>query len=736
MKLNLTNKFLFPTIALIIIGMTASAMMSYFSSKQAIEDMAANEIRRVADSASNHLMSWFKFIQLNMSSWSEEMPFKTAVLDTFLGESARETASERLLKIKEDYGMFDQLILFNTAGEAIAAADPNVIGKVNVSDREFFQESLKGNVFISDVLKSKVTGMPIFVISAPVMQYEESVGGVLAGSVPMAYFSKAFIEPVKIGKTGYAYMYDSDGLIIAHPDKENILKMNISEFDADGEMLKTEQGSLIYTLGGMKKMTAFKKIPGTGWFVGVTAHTAELLEPVKNIRYIAVLFSIGVCVLAGAVIFFVARSVTTPVQEVVRFAKALSDGDLCSAIHIKNQDEIGEMAESLNHALHNLRSIISELTNTAKNLANSSEELSSLSAQMASSSEEMNSQADMAASASEQVTASVAATASATEQSGTSLSNIASMTEELSAAFNNIVGFGKKTADNVSKMARSSEDISAQINSVASASEEMTVSLNEVAKHTAQANRISQNASRRTEQVDSRITTLVASSKQIGKIVEVIKDIADQTNMLALNATIEAAGAGEAGKGFAVVASEVKELAKQSADATDEIAGQVEEIRASTDGVADAVQEISQVIAEIAAINEMIASSVEEQTATASEISKSVSTTAVTVKTVAESAGESAKLVGEIAGSTDEISQTVSRLAGDIDELLNRVEEVVRSSGEASGGVNEISKNIQGISDASRQVAEGASKANTSSKELAEMASSLAQIVGRFNCEN
>ncbi|MCP4031850.1 MAG: hypothetical protein GY734_11495, partial [Herbaspirillum sp.] len=182
----------------------------------------------------------------------------------------------------------------------------------------------------------------------------------------------------------------------------------------------------------------------------------------------------------------------------------------------------------------------------------------------------------------------------------------------------------EKTDGNVKQVAKSGGDMRAQIDSVASSVEEMTASLNEVAKNTAKGSRISQNASRRTEQVNVRMDALVTASNQIGKVIGVIKDIADQTNMLALNATIEAAGAGDAGKGFAVVAGEVKELAKQSADATGEISAQIEEIQKSVSDAVQAIEDINKVISETASINEMIAASVEEQTATANEISKSV----------------------------------------------------------------------------------------------------------------
>ena len=417
-------------------------------------------------------------------------------------------------------------------------------------------------------------------------------------------------------------------------------------------------------------------------------------------------------------------------NEITSVAKKMADGNL--TVEFKERSEKDEMMKSLTRAVINLRNIMKELSETADSLSSASEELSSVSEQMASSAEEMNSQAEVVASASEEINSSVKVTASATEQSSASLSNIASMTEEMSSNFDNVASFGRNTADNVKKMAEAGENMSVQINAVASSVEEMTASLNEVAKNTAKANRISQNANQRTGHINSQMEALVSSSKKIGKIVGVIRDIADQTKMLALNATIEAAGAGDAGRGFAVVAAEVKELAKQSADATSEISDQIDEIQKSVNDAVQAIGEINNVITEVANINEMIAASVEEQTSTANEISKSIAASALTVGNVAENANESAKLVEEIAKSTDETSKTVGEIAKNIHELLKGVKDVARSSNEAAGGVNDISRNIQGISTASKQVAAGASQTSESSRGLAEMASALSQIVSRF----
>ncbi|CAN2046031.1 methyl-accepting chemotaxis protein [Candidatus Magnetomoraceae bacterium gMMP-13] len=376
--------------------------------------------------------------------------------------------------------------------------------------------------------------------------------------------------------------------------------------------------------------------------------------------------------------------------------------------------------------------IIDEVQGITNELNLSSEELSSIATQMASSAEEMNSQADTAAQSSQQVSANVGAVASAAQHSSSSISNVAAMAEEMSSTFQNVVEMTQQTAENVKNTAQSGEKMSSSVSNVATAIEEMTASLGEVGKNTAQASRISQNANERTSSINIKMDALVSASGQIGKVIGVIKNIADQTNMLALNAAIEAAGAGEAGKGFAVVAGEVKELAKQSADATDEIAEQIESIQNSTNEAVKSITETSTIINEIATINENIASSVHEQTTTASEIAKTIAITAQNTEAVAANTNEAFNLIDNIANAAKETSKTAEELARHVEEMASEAKDIAVSSSEAAAGVEEISQNIDMINVDAKETAKGAGRTNDSSKALSEMAASLIKIVNKF----
>ncbi|RLC16574.1 MAG: hypothetical protein DRI57_11030 [Deltaproteobacteria bacterium] len=549
--------------------------------------------------------------------------------------------------------------------------------------------------------------------------------------------------------SGRTAVITHNGILAAISDKPELAGKHLKhwmpeDWQEDMELVKQGKEAISFLHNNIEvSVPLFIGKTGKPWAVIIEVPRDAVLTDAKNLALnmkkrgtYHLIFQIGagllVSIVAFLIIWLVSKGIAKPLIKGVDFAVAVAGGDLTADMDVKEKDEIGVLANALNKMASRLRNIMKELSDTTDSLSYSSGELSSVSTEMASSAEEMSVRADTVATASEQISTSVANVASATDQSNTSVFNIAAMTEEMSSTFSNVSDLANRTAENVRRMAGASAEISSEINGVAVSVEEMTSSLNEVSKNTEQARRISQNASQRSKDVRMKMDALVSASRQIGKIVGVIKDIADQTNMLALNAAIEAAGAGEAGKGFAVVAAEVRELAKQSADATDEIAGQIEHIQKRTSETVEAIGEITGIIGEIADINETTASSVEEQTAISNEISRSVTNSAMTVKRVAEDVAESATLVGDIAGATDEVSKTASDVAGNVDELARGVKDVAASSGEAARGVGDISKNIQDISKASKKAAADASRINSSSEKLSQIAAALLEIVKRF----
>ncbi|HTV03592.1 MAG TPA: PAS domain-containing methyl-accepting chemotaxis protein [Luteitalea sp.] len=250
---------------------------------------------------------------------------------------------------------------------------------------------------------------------------------------------------------------------------------------------------------------------------------------------------------------------------------------------------------------------------------------------------------------------------------------LASAAEQLTATGQQMDGNATETSAQAEVVSAAAAQVSSNVNTVATGTEEMGASIREIAKSAADAARVSTTAVRLADDADRTVGKLGESSAEIGKVVKVITSIAQQTNLLALNATIEAARAGEAGKGFAVVANEVKELAKETARATEDISRKIEAIQADTHGATTAIGEITAIIGQVSDISSTIASAVEEQTATANEIARNVQDAARGTSDIASSIGgvaEAARSTTDGARDSRAAAAGLARLAGDLQQMV------------------------------------------------------------------
>jgi methyl-accepting chemotaxis protein len=363
--------------------------------------------------------------------------------------------------------------------------------------------------------------------------------------------------------------------------------------------------------------------------------------------------AVVVLVLVGSAVFG-ALSVGRPIRRIAGILLALGNGDRSVEVpYVGRSDEVGDAAGAANSFKDNLIRI-------AKLEAEQKEAEARAAAQR---------KADMHKLA-DDFQASV----------GGIIDTVSSASTELEAAAGTLTRTAELTQELSGTVAAASEQASANVQSVASATEEMTASVNEISRQVQESSKIAGEAVKQAQQTDARINELSKAAGRIGDVVKLITAIAEQTNLLALNATIEAARAGEAGRGFAVVASEVKQLASQTAKATDEIGTQIAGMQAATQDSVAAIKEIGGTIGRISEIASTIAAAVEEQGAATQEISRNVGEAAKGTQQVASNitdvnrgAGETGSASTQVLSSARSLSHESSHLKVEVDRFLSTV---------------------------------------------------------------
>lgn len=485
----------------------------------------------------------------------------------------------------------------------------------NLADRAHIKSALAGKSVMSDLVVSRTDGALVLMGAVPIKQ-DGRVVGVLLGRMDGTALND-ITDGLGFGPNGWAHIFHNNGAIYAHPNRQYVLdQKNLFTDTGDlaavgsavNELGVGNTGIIRFSLDNSIRLNGLASIPSTGWIVGIGVQEQDVLGNVNRLRSFLVIISIILIAVGVVAAVIISRQIANPLIEVQHVVEAVADGDLTKTADVKTKDEVGRMAAAVNTTIASLREAMGVVGETTNELAGTSEQM---------------------AAAAQEVSASIEEVASTTNQFSSALDMMNTNAQTMTT---NVQGISIKSAHGATAI----QDIVKEVNAL-------------------QTN---------TAKLAKDISGLGNLSNQIGQIVNVIDEIAEQTNLLALNAAIEAARAGEHGRGFAVVADEVRRLAEQSANATTEITSLIAQIQG---GIATAVTGMNDGAAQTARVS----TSVDESGTILRDILTEVEDIVGAVQSISSGLEETNSSGHEIASATEEQAASIEEIASSASNLTS-----------------------------------------------------------------
>lgn len=655
---SLFGKIFTISILCMLIPMLISLFSSVYLGSKYLKEETSNSLLNIAIEKRNQ-------IEQTLSNLSEQV--SSMITDPYIIESFEQAQYNKIaparLKVITDMlekkhnranGLFENLYLMNL--DTVVA---DGIGGISVGYSHEMEEETKDemediefpNPYVTEPAASPMTGRPTISIMGFIEDHSGNMVGVVGMPIELNILSKDIVQAESRGFN--TIILDRNGLTISSANPEQVLKLSFREEDSDLQdfykiMKENDSGIGYFTLNGVNNIAAFSSSEKYGMNIITYKSISDYLEKMNNLKYglFTVIF-ISV-IISAIVIFLFSRKLTKPILTIAEHAEQLAEGNLALKIperFLYRKDEMGKLASSFDRMTRNLRNIISKIINTSDQVASFSQELSASGEHVGETAEQVGAIIEVVASGAEEQSAQVEGTLS-------NLGNLLNQINEVNQSTDNM----EKSADYM-------------MGDVAQGGKAVIESIEKIKK-----------VKNDTESVFNVIIALGNISEQIGQIVELISSVAEQTNLLALNAAIEAARAGEAGRGFSVVADEIRDLAEESAGATNKITGLINEIRNGVYTANDRMESsINSVNESVEAIEEN-GSIFEEINSEAEKLKKIVDKVSYNVQTMTESSNEYEKIMNEINKVSQEFASSSEEVAASSEEQIALTEEIISSS--------------------------------------------------------
>ncbi len=688
-KMKLSTKLMVAFLAVGILPFATIGIITKICTNDAMEKQVYRKLITVREIKKNELKNYFDvaFTHMKIFSRSEDVfqlystmsyihsnsirPKDSFDINSSDYQKAYEKYGQNIIQFWKDSGHHDVLLICADHGHVIfSCAKEQDLGTNLLSGH--YKDSGLSKLWKKVVSTRKFAvvdfepyapsnNKPAAFAGFPVFGSNQDVVAVIAFQFSIDHINTIMNQRSGMGKTGEAYLVGADKLMrsdsFTKPERFSV-KASFANHDAGKidteavrEALSGRTGEkIIKDYSGKLILSAYSpfRIDELNWAILVEIEKNEAFSSINSLNWIMATVALILVLFVVVISFFIAKNITYPINKSIYFAKKISEGNFTETLDMNREDEIGILIKSLNMMSTNLRQMIGQIVQDVETISSNSTELSVISRQMSASARHTYDLSGNVAAASEEMSANMVSVAAATEQ-----------------ASNNV-------------------------NMVAGATEEMTATINEIARNAENARLITNKAVTEALGASKTVDALGKAAREIGRVTETIADISDQTNLLALNATIEAARAGDAGRGFAVVANEIKELAKQTALATDEIKERIEGIQDSASGTVKQIHHISRVINDINEIVSSIATAVEEQSITTNDI------------------------------------------AGNVAQAAQGIQEVTLNLSQCSMVSHSIAQEVSGVNQAGEELSTGSFQINTSAEELKKLANDLKLMVEIF----